>query len=151
MPMPHTYRHASREWRAFLDDARDRMRLVSDNSAYTAIQGVFLVFRRRVSVQQGLTFASVLPCVPRAIFVADWDISEPRRPFGSREKMTREAQALRRHHNLTPDNAIEATAWAVRRAVLPAELDRALAACPAQAVEFWQVDADPSELGPRIV
>ncbi len=151
MPMPHTYRHASREWRAFLDDARDRMGLLSDNSAYTAIQGVFLVFRRRVSVQQGLIFATMLPSVPRAVFVADWDISEPTRPFGSREEMTREAQALRPHHNLTPDNAIEATAWAVRRSVLPADFARALAACPPEAEAFWAVDAEPSELGPRIV
>lgn len=151
MPMPHTYRHATREWRAFVSDARERMGLVSDNNTYTAIQGVFLVFRRRVSVQQGLTFAAMLPCVPRAIFVADWDISEPIRPFGSREEMTREAQALRLHHNLTPDNAIEATAWAVRRSVLPAAFDRALAQCPPEAAEFWRVDAEPSELGPRIV
>ncbi|TDK42222.1 DUF2267 domain-containing protein [Antarcticimicrobium luteum] len=151
MPMPHSYRHATREWRAFLTDARERMELMSDNNTYTAIQGVFLVFRRRVSVQQGLIFASMLPCVPRAIFVADWDISEPIRAFGTREEMTREAQALRPHHNLTPQNAIEATAWAVRRAVLPADFERALGQCPPQAADFWSVDAAPAELGPRIV
>lgn len=149
MPMPHSYRHASREWRGFLDDAKDRMELISDNSAYTAIQGVLLVFRRRLGVQQALRFASMLPAVPRAIFVADWDISEPVLPFGPREEMTREAQALRPHHNLTPANAIEATAWALRRAVLPADFERALAQCPPEAREFWWVDADPSELGPR--
>ncbi|MGE4326519.1 MAG: DUF2267 domain-containing protein [Pseudodonghicola sp.] len=151
MPMPHTYRQASREWRAMLDDAKDRMGLISDNSAYTALQGVLYVFRRRVTVQQGLIFASMLPCVPRAIFVEDWDIALPQLPFGSREEMTVEAKALRPHHNLTPDNAIEATAWTLRRAVLPAVFDRAVAACPAGAVEFWHTDADPSELGPRIV
>jgi len=151
MPMPHAYRHASRDWRGILDDAKEGMGLVSDNSAYTAIQGVLLVFRRRLSVQQGLRFATMLPAVPRAIFVADWDVSEPVLPFGPLDEMTREAQALRPHHNLTPDNAIEATAWALRRAVLPADFERALAACPPEAAEFWRVDADPSELGPRFV
>ncbi|MFD2440093.1 DUF2267 domain-containing protein [Paracoccus kondratievae] len=72
MPMPWTYRHASKEWRAILDDLKDRMDLVSDNSAYTALDGVLQVFRRRLTAQQGLDFASVLPAIPRAIFVAGW-------------------------------------------------------------------------------
>jgi hypothetical protein len=33
MPMPWTYRHASREWRAFLDDVKDATGLTSDNMA----------------------------------------------------------------------------------------------------------------------
>lgn len=65
MPMPWTYRHASREFRGFLDDAKDRMGLESDNMAYTAVDAVFQVFRRRLTAQQGLDFASALPCVPR--------------------------------------------------------------------------------------
>ncbi len=65
MPMPWTYRHASREFRAFLVDAKERMSLESDNMAYTEVDAVFHVFRRRLTAQQGLDFASVLPCVPR--------------------------------------------------------------------------------------
>lgn len=70
MPMPWTYRHASREWQGFLGDARERMGLSSDNMAYTAIDGVFQVFRRRLTAAEGLRFATILPSVPRAIFVA---------------------------------------------------------------------------------
>lgn len=151
MPMPSTYSHATREWRAFLNDAKDQMNLISDNSTYTAIDGVFRVFRRRLTPDQGIRFASVLPSVPRAIFIFNWDVMQPPVAFSIRHDMTREAQALRPHHNLTPDNAIEAVAYAVRRSVLPAALDRALDACPPQAHAFWHVDADPSELGPRIV
>ena len=152
MPMPWTYRHASKEFRAFLDDAKARMDLVSDNSAYTAVDAVFQVFRRRLTAQQGLDFASVLPCVPRAIFVAGWDVTAAPVPFSDRATLTAEAQAVRRDHNLTPDNAIEATAWALRRHVNPREFDHALARLPEAARDFWRVDvADPSELAPRII
>lgn len=152
MPMPWTYRHASREFRAFLDDAKDRMGLVSDNMAYTAVDGVFRTFRARLTAEQGLRFAGVLPSVPRAIFVADWVPLNPPRPFADRATLTREAQAVRRDHNLTPDNAIEAVAWALRRSCDQRALDRVLAHLPEGALAFWRVDVDdPGELVPRIV
>lgn len=152
MPMPWTYRHASREFRAFLDDAKDRMGLVSDNNTYTAVDAVFQVFRSRLTAQQGLDFATVLPCVLRAIFVKDWDVTCEPLPFAERAALTREAQAVRRHHNLTPDNAIEATAWSLRRIVDQRDLDRVLAKLPAEAKEFWTADvSDPSELEQRII
>lgn len=151
MPMPWTYRHASREWRAFLDDARERMDLVSDNSAYTAVDAVFQVFRRRLTAQQGLDFADVLPSIPRAIFVAGWRIREPV-PFTDRAALTAEVKAVRPDHNLTPDNAIEATAWAVRRCTNRIDLERVLAGLPDGARDFWHAAvADPHELDQRIV
>lgn len=152
MPMPWSYRHASKEFRAFLDDAKDRMNLESDNMAYTAVDAVFQVFRRRLTAQQGLDFAKVLPSVPRAIFVYNWDLGQPPAAFADRAAMTQEAQAIRKDHNLTPDNAIEATAWALRRHVDQTDLDRVLARLPEGAEEFWRVQVDdPSELEQRIV
>lgn len=151
MPMPWTYRHASREWRGFLDDARERMDLTSDNMAYTAIDGVLQTFRRHLTAGQGLHFASVLPAVPRAIFVAGWQPDPTPPPFPDRATLTRQVQALRSHHNLTPDNAIEATAYALRRSVRAMDLDRVLADLPEGAAAFWQVEGDPDALGPRIV
>jgi len=151
MPMPWTYRHASREWRAFLDDVRERMDLVSDNSAYTAVDGVFRVFRRRLTAQQGLDFAGVLPSILRAIFVAEWRPGDPL-PFADRATLTAEVKAVRPDHNLTPDNAIEATAWAVRRCTNRMDLERVLAGLPDGARDFWHVAvADPRELDQRIV
>ncbi len=151
MPMPWTYRHASREFRAVLDDAKDRMSLVSDNSAYTAIDAVFQVFRRRVTVAEGLAFANVLPSVPRAIFVANWSPAAPV-PFADRSVLIAEVQAIRHDHNLTPENAIEAVAWTVRRHVRQESFDRVLAVLEPEAVAYWHVDvADPRELGRRIV
>lgn len=152
MPMPWTYRHASREWRAFLDDVKERMDLVSDNSAYTAVDAVFQVFRRRLTAQQGLDFAAVLPSVLRAIFVAGWRVGDSPLSFAGRASLTAEVKAVRSDHNLTPDNAIAATAWAVRRFTNRLDLERVLAGLPAGAAEFWHVDVnDPRELDQRIV
>lgn len=151
MPMPWTYRHASKEWRAILDDLKDRMELVSDNAAYTALDGVLRVFRRRLTAQDGLDFASVLPSVPRAIFVAGWQISHPPASFADRATLTREVQQIRPDHNLTPDCAIEATAWTLRRYTNRADLERVLARLPEGAEQFWHVDvADPREIEQRI-
>ncbi|WP_363117571.1 DUF2267 domain-containing protein [Marivita sp. XM-24bin2] len=150
--MPWTYRHASREWRAILDDAKDQMHLSSDNMAYTAIDAVFQVFRVRLTAAQGLAFASILPTVPRAIFVADWDVTSEPRPFLDRNSLVAEAKAVRPHHNLTPDNAIEATAFALRRAVPVREFERVMKSLPQEARDFWDLPGVPPEdLAPRIV
>ena len=152
MPMPWTYRHASKEWRAFLDDVRERMSLESDNMTYTAVDAVFQVFRRRLNAQEGLEFASVLPSVLRAIFVANWDVTEPRAAFENRESLISEVKNVRVNHNLTPDNAIEATAWAVRRCTNARDFERVLTKLPSEARAFWHVDvADPAELEQRII
>ncbi len=151
MPMPWTYRQATREWQAFLTDARDAMNLTSDNAAYTAVEGVLRAFRRRLSAQQAIDFAQVLPAVLRALFVADWRLEEPV-PLGSRADWTAEAMALRPQHNLTPKNCVEATALALRKSVLRADLDRVLASLPPFASDFWSTPGiDPSTLGPQIV
>jgi uncharacterized protein (DUF2267 family) len=145
MPMPWTYRHASAEWQRFLDVARDEMDLITNNLAYTAIEGVLLTFRRRLPVEPALRFADVLPAVPRAIFVAHWHPAAPL-PWGSRDEQTAEAQALRPHHNLTPSNCIEATAIALRATVRADEIDPVLVALGPQAQAFWHVD--PARLRP---
>jgi uncharacterized protein (DUF2267 family) len=152
MPMPWTYRHATKEWRAFLDDAKARLNLESDNMAYTAVDAVLQVFRRRLTAQQGLEFAGVLPSVLRAIFVMNWDVTQPPAPFYDRAALTKEVQAVRPHHNLTPDHAIEATAWALWRCVNTRDMERVLENLPNGASSFWHVDVDdPSELKQRII
>jgi len=81
----------------------------------------------------------------RALFVADWDLEEPRRAFGDRAAMTAEVHELRRDHNSSPDDAIEAVAIALRGQVEEAKPDRALERLPPGAVAYWAVprpDAD---------
>ena len=152
MPMPWTYRQATREWQAFLADARAAMELGSDNATFTAVEGVLRSFRCRLTPQQAIDFAQVLPSVLRALFVADWRlVDEPVAP-GRRADWIAEARALRPHHNLTPPNCVEATALALRKSVLREDLDRVLAALPPFAAEFWSTPGiDPQTLGPGIV
>lgn len=151
MPMPWTYRQSTREWQAFLGDARQAMDLTSDNATYTAVQGVLQAFRRRLTPQQAVDFAQVLPATLRALFVGDWHLTDPVPP-GTRADWTAEAKSLRPHHNLTPDNCVAATALALRKSVLRADLDRVLATLPPFAAEFWSTPGtDPATLGPRIV
>lgn len=152
MPMPWTYRQATREWKTFLGDARAAMNLDSDNATYTAVQGVLEAFRRRLTPQQAADFAQVLPAVLRALFVADWRLDEGPLPGGDRADWIAEAMALRPHHNQTPPNCVEATAYALRKSVLREDLDRVLATLPPFAAEFWSTPGiDPARLGPGIV
>jgi uncharacterized protein (DUF2267 family) len=152
MPMPWTYRQATREWQAFLADAQAEMGLSTDHSTFTAVEGVLRAFRVRLTPQEAVDFAQVLPAVLRAIFVADWDLSVPPKPAGTRDDWTDEAKALRRHHNIAPANCVAATAIALRRAILRPDLERVLSRLPPFAAEFWSTPGiDPATLGPRIV
>ncbi|WP_434612785.1 DUF2267 domain-containing protein [Tabrizicola sp. M-4] len=152
MPMPWTYRQATREWQAFLSDAQEAIGTPTDHSTFTAVEGTLRAFRRRLTPQQAIDFAQVLPSVLRALFVADWDLSLPPAPPGTRADWTREAQALRRHHNIAPDGVVAGTAVALRKAVLREDLDRVLSRLPPFAAEFWSTPGiDPASLGPRIV
>lgn len=152
MPQPWTYRHASKEYRAFLDDVKARMDLTSDNMAYTAVDGVFQVFRRRLTAQQGLDFAAVLPSVLRAIFLANWQLEDPPCPWEDREDLIAEVQQVRRDHNLTPATAIADAAWALRRCTRARDLDNVLARLGAEAQAYWHIEVeDPSELEQRII
>jgi len=97
---------------------------------------LFQVFCRRLTAQQGLNFAGVLPSVLRAIFVQKWDVSQPPVPFVDRDSPAAEVKAVRPHHNLTPDNAIEATAWAVRRITDSADSTAFSPNCPIRRRRF---------------
>ena len=135
-----------------LDVVRDMGDLPTDNTAYTAIQGVFQSFRARLTPEQGIAFAGVLPAIPRAIFVAGWDIGARPRPFGTRAEMTAEAQALRQHHNLSRGNVIRAVSIATWRLVDHRDFARVLNSIGPQAQAFWTVeDAHPDELARRII
>lgn len=95
-------------------DARDSAGLMTTNQAYTMVQGVFHAFRRRVEVQEAIRFAGVLPVGARALFVTDWDVGEPMRPFEERAFITREVQELRPKHNFAPDTAMRDVAIAIK-------------------------------------
>ena len=64
---------------------------------------------------------------------------EPQAPFGDRESMIRDVQALRHDHNFSPETCIDDVAAALRAHVDETILDRVLAALPAGAADFWRV------------
>lgn len=139
MPVPAEYERASAQFYAFLVDARDEADLWSTHVAYTMTQGVFQVFRRRLSTAEAIEFANLLPIGLRALFVTDWNVDEPRLDFGDREALTAEVRALRPDHNFSPDEAIRCVAKALRRRVDAEAFDALLARLPPGAVDFWAV------------
>lgn len=136
--VPPEYQRARDDFYNFLIDARDTAGLSSTHQAYTMVQGVFQTFRRRLDLKDAIRFAGVLPAVLRAIFVADWNTEEPRRPFEDRAVMMQEVGALRADHNFAPETAIQDVARALRRHVDEAAFERVLERLPSGASEFWQ-------------
>jgi uncharacterized protein (DUF2267 family) len=139
MPVPAEYQRATDDFYTLLTDARDSAGLTTTNQAYTMVQGVLQAFRRRLEVNEAIRFLSALPVGVRALFVADWDVNEPKRPFEDRAVMTKEVQALRAEHNFAPETAIRDVATALRRNLDQAAFDRVLATLPHGATEFWQL------------
>lgn len=137
MPVPAEYERASAKFYDYLVDARDTAGFWSTHVTYTMTQGVFQVFRQRLSTQDAIAFANILPICLRAMFVTDWDIGEEKKPFESREVMTREVKSLREKHNFSTETAIRDVAEALRRHVDEEAFDILLKQLPERAVEFW--------------
>jgi uncharacterized protein (DUF2267 family) len=140
MTIPMEYQRAREDFEAFLDEAKDALDFTTRNPTYTTVQGVLLAFRRRLTAEQILMFAALLPPVLRAIFVADWTPGEHVASFPAREKLAEEVQHLRRNHNFSPDNSIAIVARVLRRHVDEAAFERLLSALPLGSHEFWRVE-----------
>ncbi len=139
MPLPMEYQHASDDFERFLADVRQRADLTTRNQTWTMIDAVLRVFRRRLTVAEGLGFAEILPPLLRAMFVVDWDSEAAPLPFGSRAEMTAEVQAVRGHHNFAPDTAIADVAATLRAHVDRRTLETVLATLPEGARDYWMV------------
>lgn len=139
MPIPMELQHATEIFDRFLADVCDASGLATRNQAYTTAQAVLVVFRRRLIPRDAIRFAGLLPAVLAAIFIDEWDIDEPVRPFVSRADLTQEVKALRRHHNFSPDTAIHDVAVALRRHVETVAFEQLLATLPKEAADFWRV------------
>jgi len=139
MTWPFAYQNASLEFERFMVDARDASDLATTNMAWNMVVGVLHAFRGRLTVQEVLRFADILPPVLRALFVEGWDSEAPILAFGQDEDLLAEVRSVRAAHNFAPPNAVQAVAQALRRNVDNAELDRVLATLPAGAAAFWSV------------
>ncbi|GAA5616481.1 DUF2267 domain-containing protein [Brucella anthropi] len=139
MTIPLEIQRATEEFDKFLHMARDEAGLATRNQAYTMVEAVLLTFRHRLEVDEAIRFATILPPVLRAVFVANWDIGEIKRPFQNRQVLTREVQSLRKDHNFAPDSAIYDVAKALRAHIDQVELDSFLAGLSAEARQYWAI------------
>ncbi len=139
MTWPLEYQKACIDFERFMVAARDAAGLQTTNMAWNMVEGVLLVFRRRLTMRQAIEFANVLPPLIRALFLNNWHPGDEPEPFIDREALTSEVQALRRAHNFAPENSIDAVALALRSVVDENALDRVLGACPVEARAFWTV------------
>lgn len=139
MPMPMLYQHPGDDFERFLTDAKERADLVTRNQTYTMVEGVLHVFGRRLSLDEGLRFAVLLPPVLRSLFLDAWAFDRPVVPFADRAVLTEEVQSFRGNHNFAPDTAIASVAAAVRAVVDRTRFDEVIAALPSGARDFWAV------------
>lgn len=137
MPMPQEYQRASPVFDGILTEVRDKLDLATRNQAYTALQSVLIVFRRRLGPAQILAFAALLPPVVRAVFVADWTEDEFVPGFGIGDALADEVKAVRRHHNFSGDHAIPEVTSVLRAHMDVGTLDTLLASLPEGARQFW--------------
>lgn len=137
MTVPLEYRRASRQFEDFLAEAAEAAGLTTLHQAYTMVEGVFTVFRRRLSVIEAAAFAQVLPPLLRALFVTGWDPAQPVVEGWDSTELAREVQLLRRHHNFAPDTAIGDVARVLRRHVDPERFEAGLARLPPPAQAYW--------------
>jgi len=137
VPPPFEYQNPTLQFEKFLVAARDHAGLATTNMAWNMVVGVLHVFRRRLTVEQVVRFAQVLPPVTRALFIEGWDPAPPPLPFADDEQLLREVRAVRHEHNFAPDHAIDAVAQALREQVDPAALAQVLATLPAAARRYW--------------
>ncbi len=139
MPLPAEYQRATDKFYSFLTEVRDQANFGSTHQAYTMVQGVFQVFRRRLQLTEAIGFANALPALLRALFIADWDTMEAVKPFGDLSDMNREVKQLRPEHNFSTNTAIQDVGSVLKNHVDESNFSAALGDLPEEARQFWHL------------
>lgn len=137
MPWPPEYQRASIDFEKFMVTARDHAGLATTNMAWNMVVGVLHALRRRLTPHQALRFADQLPPAIRGLFIEGWDPGAEVASMGSRRDILEEVRSIRREHNFSPDNAIEAVGFALRAVVPSDAFARASAALPPEIRKLW--------------
>ncbi len=137
MTWPAEYQRASVDFERFMVAARDAAGLATTNMAWTMVEAVLHAFRRRLSTRDAIAFAVQLAPLVRALFLEGWQPVDSPEPFATRDVILQEVRALRREHNFSPDNAVEAVATALRASMGAEAFDRSLVGLPDGARQFW--------------
>ena len=147
MTLPFEYQNPTLQFERFMVDARDCASLATTNMAWNMVVGVLHAFRNRLSVNQALAFAAVLPPMIRALFIEDWNPQQAVLPFGEPADWLADVRSVRPEHNFSPPDAVVSVATALSRHVDTQAFERVLALLPAEARRYWQPQ-DPSGSGP---
>ena len=139
MPKPYEYRTPGKDFSAFMVDAKAELDAATSNVTYTTVQSVFIVFRRRLSLHEGLAFATALPPVLCALFIKDWDTSASKLKFSSQQEMNAEVMTIRANHNFSPDNSIEKVSAALLKHVDRNIFSNVVEKISPEAKRFWRL------------
>ena len=126
MPMPQDYQLAQQRFDALLRDLGDALRLTTRNQAYTALDALLTVLRRRCPPAAILELAPALPALARAMWA--------RMPNGApTDQPDAEARALRAAHNFLPSGGLALAADTLRAHCDADLLAEAMASLPPDA------------------
>lgn len=139
--LPFEYQNPSLQFERFMADARDCAGLATTNMAWNMVVGVLHAFRRRLTVNQALSFALVLPPMIRALFMEGWSPEQPVLPFGEPAEWLADVRSVRPEHNFSPPDAVASVATALRRHVDADAFERVLETLPVEASRYWQTKA----------
>lgn len=137
MPVPPEYLRVGEFFSDFLLRVREETMLATRHQTYTCLQGVLTVFRRRLTAQQILTFAQILPPAVASVFIDGWTEKEFTPDWGTRDALTKEVRSLRQDHNFATETAIADVARALRGTIGNDLLDRTLARFGPDAEAYW--------------
>ena len=144
MTVPAEYQRARDDFYAFLLDARDRSGLWSTHVTYTMVQGVFQVFRRRLTVHDSIAFANTLRACLRALYIVNWDTEQEPVPFADIATLNAEVRSLRADHNFSTENAIQVIAATLQNHVDQIAFKKMLKTLSPEAQLFWLNQEKPT-------
>ncbi|ADX45586.1 Protein of unknown function DUF2267 [Paracidovorax avenae ATCC 19860] len=150
MPWPPEYQRASADFEKFMVAARDHAGLATTHMAWNMVAGVLHAFRRRLAPDQAFRFADQLLPAIRGLFVEGWRPGEKVGRIGTRAEILEEVRSLRRDHNFSPDNAIEAVGFALATVVPADAFARALQALPSELRQLWRNFDDAAPASPVV-
>lgn len=139
MTVPKDYSRSTEFLNELLLRVEEEAMLQTRHQAYTCLQAVLTVFRRRLTPEQVLRFAQILPPATASIFIDGWTPGEYTDTWGTRAALADEVHRFRQNHNMVTGSTIAEVARALRRTVGDAELDRALAPLGPEAQAYWAV------------
>jgi uncharacterized protein (DUF2267 family) len=105
MTQPHDVLYASKLFQEWLTALKERAMLQTHNQSQAMFHSVLHNVRRHMTTEQVLTFADLLPSLPRGIFIEGWRPTDPL-PIGSADDLLQEVVQDLSPHHVAPDSIV---------------------------------------------